>query len=84
MKIIVNIVKAVWYILMTVVAVISGFMSLINLAAICDENFRKEIIGSKTPEKKYGVDCCGIEIEDPEENEFSDMEQFMFKKKSEK
>ena len=47
-------------------------MSLINLAAICDENFRKEIIGSKTPEKKYGVDCCGIEIEDPEENEFSD------------
>ena len=76
-----KILKGIWCIVITIITAINVFMSLINLAAICDEKFRKEIIESNAPKKKYGTDCQGIEIEDPEEDEFSDMEQFMFKKK---
>lgn len=77
-----KIIKGIWYLLITVITVVSGLVSLVSFAAIADEDFRKEIVGSKAPKKKYGVDCYGIEIEDSEENEFSDMEQFMFKRRS--
>ena len=75
----------VWNLIMAVITAFNAFIGCVCLTAIVDKDFREKIsnkVNNKTmPKVKECTDCYGIEIEDSENDYFTDMEQFMFKRR---